>query len=522
MNDVVVIAPEKSLEKAARQLDISPSKYKQAMERFEAMKDYLMEGEYHYTNTIPEIYLQGSFKLGTEIRPFRESKESDYDIDIVCQLDYDKHLTTPKMVKHQVGDLLKIHGTYRTKLDKEGKRCWTLIYAEQDGIGFHMDILPSVDNIPSNHIDYNRYGNPIAVTNKCDKTGDYSWSSSNPMDFSKWFYERNRIAFQVLEMTQKKNIFESHTLNFSSQDEVPDIHVKTPLQRSIQLLKRHRDICFSNQSNENCKPISMIITVLAARAYNNEDTIEYTLKNLLLTLYSHADQIRENFNFSAPPARSIFDLIQRKADGTWHIPNPTNPEENFADRWHEEENGIEHARAKAFFNWIEWAREDFVFFRHLIDEDFHTRALVSPNMTGTQSSTDKFKSLGLNINHRKKPYWPMVLFYKVQIFGRFKTSYSWQEFNSGDLLDKYLNLLFRAETDVPEPFEVYWQVVNTGLEAERAGQLRGAIFHADSAGLGGKQQKEKTEYAGTHWIECFIVKGGRCMARSGEFIVKVK
>ena len=43
-------------------------------------------------------------------------------------------------------------------------------------------------------------------------------------------------------------------------------------------------------------------------------------------------------------------------DGTWYIANPVNGKENFADRWHEDD----HARARAFFRWVDALREDLV------------------------------------------------------------------------------------------------------------------------------------------------------------------
>ena len=49
-------------------------------------------------------------------------------------------------------------------------------------------------------------------------------------------------------------------------------------------------------------------------------------------------------------------LIQLRSDGTWYIGNPVNPAENFADRWHENN----HARARAFFAWIEALQRDFL------------------------------------------------------------------------------------------------------------------------------------------------------------------
>lgn len=88
-------------------------------------------------------------------------------------------------------------------------------------------------------------------------------------------------------------------------------------------------------------------------------------------------------------------------------------------------------------------------------------------------------------------------------------------------IPKNCNIYFVASTNVPKPFDVYWQVVNTGDEAARAGSLRGGIFHSQTAGKGGLNQKEYSSYSGLHWVECFIVKNGVCVARSAEFFVNI-
>lgn len=46
--------------------------------------------------------------------------------------------------------------------------------------------------------------------------------------------------------------------------------------------------------------------------------------------------------------------IQKAADGTWVIKNPVCPDENFADKWHLDNN----KRAKSFFRWLDWLVED--------------------------------------------------------------------------------------------------------------------------------------------------------------------
>src|SRR5690606_21287264 len=82
---------------------------------------------------------------------------------------------------------------------------------------------------------------------------------------------------------------------------------KTVLQRTIQLLKRHRDIMFI--SNPDSKPISIIITTIVARYYSGEKDLYTALNRALTALYEFAESNSD----------SVF--------------NPVNPEENFADKW---------------------------------------------------------------------------------------------------------------------------------------------------------------------------------------------
>lgn len=63
-------------------------------------------------------------------------------------------------------------------------------------------------------------------------------------------------------------------------------------------------------------------------------------------------------------------------------------------------------------------------------------------------------------------------------------------------------------TDVPGPYEVYWKVKNVGPEAERRDCIRGQIEKR------GFQITENTLFYGMHYIECYAIKGGCCVARA--------
>ena len=326
----------------SQDIDIAPSKFRQAVDRYEAVGRWLEGGEYEDCHGAPSIYPQGSFRLGTVVRPIRNGKESDYDIDLVCELSIPKHLKGPKAVKMMVGDRLQANGVYRDLLDTEGERCWTLEYAEQDGIGFHMDVLPSIPD--SGHSQ-----TAIAITDKQGST--YDWSASDPRGYASWFEGLNKQAFDRVSVLQKASIRDRDPAVFASIDAVPDQLVRTPLQRSIQIMKRHRDVMFDNSSYG---PISMIITTLAGHLYNGESDVYSALSGIVSQLDEHSilmkSQPLQNYRLAAR------GLIRRMPGGTWYIANPVNPEENFADRWHEDG----HARADAFFRWAAQIKDDLV------------------------------------------------------------------------------------------------------------------------------------------------------------------
>jgi adenylyl/guanylyl cyclase-like protein with sensor domain/SMODS domain-containing protein len=76
-------------------------------------------------------------------------------------------------------------------------------------------------------------------------------------------------------------------------------------------------------------------------------------------------------------------------------------------------------------------------------------------------------------------------------------------------LFKLRKLEFYVEDcDVPQPFEVRWKVKNTGGEATRKGALRGQIYGDE----GRLRRKESTLYWGNHYVECYVIKDGVCVA----------
>ena len=75
------------LEKMVELLELPDSAYQKAKDRYEDIGEYLGRDKSLCHDNDPHIFPQGSFRLGTAIRPLDESEE--YDLDIACNLSKD-------------------------------------------------------------------------------------------------------------------------------------------------------------------------------------------------------------------------------------------------------------------------------------------------------------------------------------------------------------------------------------------------------------------------------------------------
>ena len=116
----------------------------------------------------------------------------------------------------------------------------------------------------------------------------------------------------------------------ASVEELPDEKIKTPLQRAIQILKRHRDIRFENDPNG--RPSSIIVTTLAAKAYGQQE-------NLFSALIAIATDMDKQ--------------IEYDGEGRPVVCNPVNPNENLAEKWQEHPE-----RFTKFQEWLSAVRTD--------------------------------------------------------------------------------------------------------------------------------------------------------------------
>jgi hypothetical protein len=330
------------LKSILEKIELPEGAYEKAEKRYKDIGEWLHRPDSSCVEYDPLVFSQGSFRLGTAIKP---DSDEEYDLDMGCNLrqGLSKSQITQEQLKNHVGDELELYRKARAIKEElaEKKRCWRLEYADE--LSFHMDIVPCIPEseiarsvLKQRMVENSRFDDALAqnvselavsITDNTDpeysaKTGN--WRISNPEGYARWFETRMKTAREVInerEMSFKASI-----------DSLPYYQWKTPLQQVIQLLKRHRDTMFKD--GEDSKPISVIITTLAAKAYDGESDLASALANVL-------SRMGDYINSVAP-----------------YVANPVNPSEDFADKWYD--NGsAEYRLQDNFYKWLYQARADF-------------------------------------------------------------------------------------------------------------------------------------------------------------------
>ena len=328
----------------AKELDIAEDKFNKAVDSYKAVGIYLS----NHINSEVNIFAQGSFRLGTVIKPL--SDEDDYDIDLVCRIN--KYFSNPQTLKNEVGQALKDSDRYSKMLQDEGKRCWTLKYS--DDAQYHMDILPAIKDVTYNN------DKKLKITTKDENTGVYKFTTTNPEAYFDWFNSRQK--------EEKRKLLENYAFrNNEKIEDVPEYKVKTTLQVALQILKRYRDKKFENNLED--KPISIILTTIMAQIYDGESNVYELIKNF---------------------AHNYHKYITIKNGIDW-VENPVNSEENFADKWQ-----IYPERKKAFSFFIAELKNDIINNTFLTSGNLLEESENYKKLFGTKIVERAYTSIGEN------------------------------------------------------------------------------------------------------------------------------
>lgn len=318
------------LERILAECDLPPDLYRRALDHYKEKTDYL--------KTCPvlcdyEVTLkpQGSTSTGTTVPPPTKRK-GDFDVDLLIAIEASRTHFSPRNLHSDIGvHLRKAYGKDLSRL----RLGWQLNDAFEHRM--HFDVVPAVRTHHAIH------GNILSATVWEQNT----WKETNPESYTARFNE----------LAEKMPILESQLIACANSAEpmmnkrahVPKVEqmpaftpFKKPLQRIVQLTKRHRDMWFLGRPENGLdrKPASIVVTTILWYAYERY-VIDRVFPNVTSILKVMASALTDEHILLRVPKHNGFEYL---------LPNPTLMDENLVGKWNKAENKRDVAE------YFEWAK----------------------------------------------------------------------------------------------------------------------------------------------------------------------
>lgn len=311
----------------AQQISLSEPQYQLISDRYETLQHILSAAD-HPLLKDAHIFVQGSIRLKTTLRPAPEATNE------MATVDADAVVWLPNASSANPADVLAAieerfsQGVRVERPIEQLRRGIRIVYADENP-GFHIDVTPARSALGNGN------GNGMGKLQVPDR--QWGWKASSPIPYAQWLED---MAVQEIKLVGLTTLTERNvTFAEASQEPMPeydDYIDGNPLRAAIKLLKRNRDEWAIRESRISVRPISAIITTLAAEAYKE------------IATESHQRPYR--------PIEAIMEIVVRmpkfitQSDGDYFVFNPTDRGENFAEKWNRP-NGEGSAYRQAFQEW---------------------------------------------------------------------------------------------------------------------------------------------------------------------------
>lgn len=320
--------------RAARAISLTGPQYEKINGRYAQLQTILSASDDPILQDA-HIFPQGSMRLKTTIKPVSDAPADlgTIDADAIVWLPNARGVsadTVLEAIEKRFQEGSRVHEDIQPL--RRGVR---VVYADQSP-GFHIDVTPA--RARSWNDETHGHG-MLEVPDR--ETG---WKASSPIPYADWLHDASESQIMLenyVALNKSRAVADSATI--APLPEYEEYQTEDPLRASIKLLKRHRDEWAIRTKNERSRPISAVITTLAAHAWLNV-----------------AMQSRQR---PFTPLEAILEIVRtmpnfiRSNGQEYMVCNPEDSGENFAEKWNRPGEGAAYQRA--FYEWHESACEAF-------------------------------------------------------------------------------------------------------------------------------------------------------------------
>lgn len=320
--------------RAARAISLTGPQYEKINGRYAQLQKILSASDEPILQDA-HIFPQGSMRLKTTINPVSGAPADlgTIDADAIVWLPNARGVsadTVLEAIEKRFHEGSRVHEDIQPL-----RRGIRVVYADQSP-GFHIDITPAR---PRSWNDETHGHGMLEVPDR--ETG---WKASSPIPYADWLHDASESQIMLehyVALNKSRAVADSATI--APLPEYEEYQTEDPLRASIKLLKRHRDEWAIRTKNEKSRPISAVITTLAAHAW--------------------LDVAMQSRQRPFTPLEAILEIARtmpnfiRSNGHEYMVCNPEDSDENFAEKWNRPREGV--AYQKAFNEWHESACKAF-------------------------------------------------------------------------------------------------------------------------------------------------------------------
>lgn len=315
------------------------------------------------------FFTQGSFLSRTVIKP---PSGGEIDVDAIVWTPNASRMTASELYDAVFAELGAAVQTDRGVEKKN--RCSRVLYADESPT-FHLDVTPAINVFGNEGVD--GVGRLFVPDCKAIEAGEEGWKPSAPKAFAEWLDKRSkqRILLRETHDSVALGKAEARVEPLPSKQQLDQFD---PLRACIKLLKFHRERFFASRSDKDMRPISVLLTTLAAKAYERiaQQSFGHRL-TAIEAIIAIIDELPNGFD-QVPP------------QGKYQLANPVFQTENFAERWNDPGDG--YKRVRAFKVWHEQIAIDIRLGQKAFDskDAFVTEAAAAFGARGAKTMLERY------------------------------------------------------------------------------------------------------------------------------------
>lgn len=293
------------LAEIALRIQLSPTQHDLAVQRYEAIHNWLERPGSLVAGRIVRLYPQGSMSIGATI--FSNTDDEDYDIDVIVELDAPADMPPQEILDALYYSVKGEKGSRYYHMTERRTRCVTIHCADM-----HLDLTPMV-LVPEREAltSWVYHHKPDAPKEPTYRT------LANPFGFANWYQENTPLdhAFTEAFTGLARSMAGYEAFAKADAEPVPDHEPIVHKSKALvvhQLTKRWRNKQFEGRAGR--RPPSPLLARLNADTANQTETLSEELE---LQAHHLLARFRQ--------AHGLGQILT--------VLNPTCPDDNFSDRW---------------------------------------------------------------------------------------------------------------------------------------------------------------------------------------------